>query len=53
MKNVYNNAILTIAATGAIDPSIGCFGNRRPELIEQIKFRALDGNANREMTFDM
>ena len=45
MKDVYKNSLLTIAATGATDPSIGCFRDREPELIETLKFRAhaLDG----------
>ena len=42
MKNVYRNSFLTIAATGAINPSIGCFQDRKPELIEPLRFRALD-----------
>lgn len=53
MRSVYKNSILTIAATGAIDPSIGCFRNRRPELIEPIKVRALDGTTNYEIAFSV
>lgn len=40
MKDIYKNSLLTIAATGAIDPSIGCFQDREPEPIETLKFRA-------------
>lgn len=34
MKNTYKNALLTIAAAGAKDSSIGCFRPRNPILIE-------------------
>ena len=34
MKNVYKNALITIAATGASDSSIGCFSTRDPSLIK-------------------
>ena len=53
MRSVYKNSTLTIAATGAIDPSIGCFRNRRPELIEPIKVRALDGTTNYKIAFSV
>ena len=53
MRSVYKNSFLTIAATGAMDPSIGCFRDRRPELIEPIKVRALAGTTDHEITFSV
>ena len=34
MKDVYKNAVGTIAATGAIDSSVGCFFARDPDLVK-------------------
>ncbi len=40
MRDVYKNSLLTIAATGAVDPSIGCFRDREPKPSEALRFRA-------------
>ena len=44
MRDVYKNSLLTIAATGAVDPSIGCFQDREPKLLEALRFRAPGGS---------
>ena len=58
MKHIYRNSFLTVAATGATDPSRGCFRDRNPSLVEPIKYRipnekeeyiaALDGYSYQE-----
>lgn len=37
MGNVYKNALCNIAATGALDSSIGCFWDRNPLLVQPCK----------------
>ena len=37
MRHTYSNSFLTIAATAADDPSIGCFFDRDPVVVSPIK----------------
>ena len=40
MKDIHRNSFLTVAATGATNPSMGCFRDRNPSLVEPIRYRA-------------
>ena len=52
MKDVYKNAMGTIAATGASDSSIGCFFTRESETIRGTSIARLSGDDEELFCFD-
>ena len=54
MGSIYRNAYLTISATGAHDPTHGCFFQRSCDLVRSVKVRLskLSGLANNYFCFD-